>query len=158
MPPNPKQVLRQKAARKAWGKNLYLYIGSFIGLACILVFFYYAEQQAQVERNWAATYPRRCEVCQTMVLGSIYTKALIQDNNKKQMDEERAAIPELAGQPPPEQEPVKAQFVLRHVCEEGQINHLISTQQLHFKDGFKGGEDQEFVEGLKKTMPHDATG
>jgi len=144
--PNPKEVLRSKAKAKASGKNFGFYVGCGV-VACVLgAFFFHAEQQASAERTWAANYERRCEVCQTMIVSSIMTKSMIEQQEKKRIEEEHAENPEV---PKTQQEPVRAQAVLRYFCEDNQIDHLLGAQPLKFGDGFSTN-DPNFKESIKK--------
>lgn len=150
MPPpvvDKKAIFGKKAAKKAWQKKLYYYGFGFAALAVMLIFLYYAERERSAEREWAATYDRRCEACQTMIVSGIMTRSMIYQQEKKRIDEERKQNPEFKIEDP---KPIKAGIVLRYMCDEGQIDQMLQTQHFTFGDGYVTNEDPSFSGSLKK--------
>merc|ERR1719182_1137939 len=142
-----KAVFGKKAAKKAWTKKLYFYGTCFVGVALVLAFLWSAESGRAAERNWAVTYERRCEACQTMIVSGVMTRSMIYQQEKKRIDEERKANPEYTLEEP---QPVKASVVLRYMCDENQLDQMLTSQHFSFGDGFVTSEDPNFASSLKK--------
>ena len=71
-----KLIFGKKERAKDWNKKL-KYYGAIAALVFVaLVFLWYAEGERAVEVNWAASYERRCEVCQTMIASGVYTRSM----------------------------------------------------------------------------------
>jgi len=137
----------KKQDNKKWNKKLKLYGGCFVGVALVLAFLWSAESGRAAERNWAVTYERRCEACQTMIVSGVMTRSMIYQQEKKRIDEERKANPEYTLEEP---QPVKASVVLRYMCDENQLDQMLTSQHISFGDGFVTSEDPNFASSLKK--------
>merc|ERR1712216_164697 len=137
----------KKQDNKKWNKKLKLYGGCFVGVALLLAFLWSAESGRAAERNWALTYERRCEACQTMIVSGVMTRSMIYQQEKKRIDEERKANPEYNLEDP---QPVKAAIVLRYMCDENQLDQMLTSQHFTFGDGFVTNEDPNFAPSLKK--------
>merc|ERR1711871_835370 len=155
MPPKPAKPAgyNANAKKKAMQKKLWTY-GSLavVGLV-VVVFFLHAEYQSGAERQWAATYERRCEACQTMVTSGILTRSMIHQQEKKRMSEERVQILEQnpEAELPPEEEPkIGAGPVIRYMCQEQQIDALLANNRFMFGNGYATIEDPDFGPSLKK--------
>jgi len=142
-----KAIFGKKAAKKKWQKKLWYYGLGFAALAVCMIFLYYAERGRSAEREWAINYERRCEACQTMIVSGIMTRSMIYQQEKKRIDEERKQNPEFKVEDP---KPVKAGIVLRYMCDEQQIDQMLSSQHFTFGDGYVTNEDPTFSPSLKK--------
>merc|ERR1711934_1324353 len=124
--------------------------------ACALVFILflaYAEYESSLEHTWAQTYERRCEACQTIITSGILTRSMIHQQEKKRMQEERAATLEAnpEAELPPEEEPkIGSAAVLRYMCQEQQIDALLANNRFTFGNGYATIEDPDFLPSLKK--------
>jgi hypothetical protein len=155
MPPKPAKPagFGKKQSNKEWSKKVQFYgLLAVVGVVVGLIFIH-AEYEAAADRSWAAVYERRCEACQTMVTSGVLTRSMIYQQQKKQMQEERAAILEANpdAELPAEEEPqVGAVHVLRYMCNDQQIDQLLQNNRFTFDNGYSTVEDPEFGASLKK--------
>merc|ERR1711934_494834 len=124
--------------------------------ACALVFILflaYAEYESSLEHTWAQTYERRCEACQTIITSGILTRSMIHQQEKKRMQEERAATLEAnpeAELPPTEEPQIDSAAVPRYMCQEAQVDALLANNRFTFGNGYATIEDPDFLPSLKK--------
>jgi hypothetical protein len=147
MAPNPKAVLNKKNQAKKWNKNVPYYVAGGVAVFLCLLFFWQAEKEASIEREWAATYERKCEACQTMIVSGIMIHSQITQQEKKRIDDERAENPDLPAQEP---NPPRAAVVTRYMCEAASVDNLLQHQPMRFGDGFETHGDPDFAAGMKK--------
>lgn len=155
MPPKPAKPagFGKKQQNKEWGKKVQFYGSIAVVAAVCVAFFLYAEYEQSLDRQWADTYERKCEACQTIVTSGILTRSMIFQQEKKRQSEERAAVLEANpdAELPAEEEPqIGAQAVLRYMCNEQQIEQLLANNRFTFDNGYSTIEDPEFGTSLKK--------
>jgi len=151
--PAPPAGFGKKGANKEWAKKMRFYAGIAVFAAVCGGIFFYAEYEAAVDRNWADSYERRCEACQTIVTSGVLTRSMIFQQQKKQQQEERQqaleANPDI--ELPAEEEPqISATTVLRYMCQDQQVEQLLANNRFTFDNGYSTIEDPEFGGSLKK--------
>ena len=78
MPPKPAKPagFGKKQQNKEWGKKVQFYGSIAVVAAVCVAFFLYAEYEQSLDRQWADTYERKCEACQTIVTSGILTRSM----------------------------------------------------------------------------------